>query len=163
MGFEQEAFDRLMQVTWGKRSRMQKEMLRGSKGEPFVVQELYVKGAMTPSQIAQAMGATTGRVSTLLVGLEKKGQIVREPAPEDRRSVHVRLTKAGEERAHRQRKDMREAICWIFSQMGERRTREFIDLTAEFTTYMTLCMPGKYPPTPEQVKQAFSGNAQEGA
>ena len=71
MGFEQEAFDRLVQTTWGKRSQMQREMSRGVKGEPFVVQELYIKGAMTPSQIAQAMRATTGRVSTLLAGLEK--------------------------------------------------------------------------------------------
>ena len=163
MGFEQEAFDRLMRVTWGKRSQMQREMLRGGKGEPFVVHKLYAKGAMTPSQIASAMHATTGRVSTLLAGLEKKGQIVREPDPEDRRSVHVRLTESGEERAQRQHEDMREAICWIFSQMGERRTREFIDLTTEFTTYMTLCMPGKPRPTPEQVAEAFSENAQEDA
>jgi len=163
LGFEQEAFEQLVHVTWDKRSRMQREMLRGAKGEPFVVQQLYIKGPMTPSQIAQAMGATTGRVSTLLAGLEKKGQIVREPDPDDRRSVHVRLTESGEERAHRQREDMREAVCWIFSQMGERRTREFIDLTAEFTTYMTLCMPGKPRPTPEQVAEAFSGNTQEEA
>ena len=163
MGFEQEAFEQLVHVTWGKRSRMQREMLRGAKGEPFVVQQLYIKGPMTPSQIAQAMGATTGRVSTLLAGLEKKGQIVREPDPDDRRSVHVRLIESGEERTHRQREDMREAVCWIFSQMGERRTREFIDLTAEFTTYMTLCMPGKPRPTPEQVAEAFSGNTQEEA
>ena len=152
MGFEQEAFDRLVQTTWGKRSQMQQEMSRGVKGEPFVVQELYIKGAMTPSQIAQAMRATTGRVSTLLAGLEKKG-----------RSVHVKLTKTGEERAHKQREDMREAICWIFSQMGERRTREFIDLTDEFTTYMTLCMPGKSRPTPEQVKQAFDKAGEPGS
>ena len=154
MGFEQEAFDRLVQTTWGKRSQMQQEMSRGVKGEPFVVQELYIKGAMR---------ATTGRVSTLLAGLEKKGQIVREPDPEDRRSVHVKLTKTGEERAHKQREDMREAICWIFSQMGERRTREFIDLTDEFTTYMTLCMPGKSRPTPEQVKQAFDKAGEPGS
>ncbi len=44
--------------------------------------------------------------------------------------------------------------------MGERRTREFIDLTNEFTTYMTLCMPGKPRPTAEQVKQAFADAAE---
>lgn len=163
MGFEQEAFEQLMHATWGKRSQMQREISRGVKGEPFVVQTLYTRGPMTPSQIAQAMGATTGRVSTLLAGLEKKGQIVREPDPDDRRSVHVRLAETGKERARRQREDMRDAICWIFSQMGERRTREFIDLTTEFTTYMTLCMPGKPRPTPEQVAEAFSGNTQEEA
>lgn len=50
--------------------------------------------------------------------------------------MHVNLTEAGRERAERQRESMREAICWIFSQMGERRAREFVELTEEFTTYM---------------------------
>ena len=155
MGFEEELFHELATNTWDKRSRMQQEMVKGAKGEPFAVQELYRKGPLTPSQLASSMKTTTGRVSTLLSALEKKGQITRESDPDDRRVVHVNLTKAGRERAERQRESMREAICWIFSQMGERRTREFIDLTDEFTTYMTLCMPGKSRPTPEQVKQAF--------
>lgn len=77
--------------------------------------------------------------------------------------VHVNLTEAGRERAERQRESMREAICWIFSQMGERRAREFVELTEEFTTYMSLCMPGKPRPTADEVKAAFSGNAQEDA
>jgi len=47
--------------------------------------------------------------------------------------------------------------------VGERRAREFVDLTEEFTTYMSLCMPGKPRPTADEVKAAFSGNAQEDA
>ncbi|NMN02420.1 MarR family winged helix-turn-helix transcriptional regulator [Bifidobacterium panos] len=156
MGFEREMFDELMSNIWDKRSRMQQEISRGTKGEPFVVQELSRKGPQTPSQLAQAMKATTGRISTLLSVLEKKGQIVREADPADRRIVHVSLTQAGERRARKQRDEMREAVCWIFSQMGERRTREFVDLSIEFTTYMSLCMPGKPRPTPEEVRAAFA-------
>lgn len=155
MGYEQEAFRKLMSNIWGKKSRMQEEMSKGAKGEPFIVQELSRKGPQTPTQLAVAMRATTGRVSTLLSALEKKGQITREIDPNDRRIVHVSLTEAGERRAEKQREDMREAVCWIFSQMGERRTREFVDLAVEFTTYMSLCMPGKSRPTPEQVRQAL--------
>ena len=155
MGYEQEAFRKLMSNIWGKKSRMQEEMSKGAKGEPFIVQELSRKGPQTPTQLAAAMRATTGRVSTLLSALEKKGQITREIDPNDRRIVHVSLTEAGERRAEKQREYMREAVCWIFSQMGERRTREFVDLAVEFTTYMSLCMPGKSRPTPEQVRQAF--------
>ena len=136
MGFEEELFHELATNTWDKRSRMQQEMVKGAKGEP---------------------------VSTLLSALEKKGQITRESDPDDRRVVHVNLTEAGRERAERQRESMREAICWIFSQMGERRAREFVELTEEFTTYMSLCMPGKPRPTADEVKAAFSGNAQEDA
>ena len=156
MGFEEELFHELATNTWDKRSRMQQEMVKGAKGEPFAEQELY-------RQLASSMKTTTGRVSTLLSALEKKGQITRESDPDDRRVVHVNLTEAGRERAERQRESMREAICWIFSQMGERRAREFVELTEEFTTYMSLCMPGKPRPTADEVKAAFSGNAQEDA
>lgn len=156
MGFEQESCDKLMKAMWGKRSQMQQAMSRDSKGEPFIIRELAVKGTQTPTQLAAALKATSGRVSTLLAALEKKGQIRREIDPKDRRIVHVNLTEAGHERAERQREDMREAVCWIFSQMGERRTREFVDLTEEFVTYMSLCIPGRPRPTAEEVKQAFA-------
>ena len=138
MGFEEELFHELATNTWDKRSRMQQEMVKGVKGEPFAVQELYRKGPLTPSQLASSMKTTTGRVSTLLSALEKKGQITRESDPDDRRVVHVNLTEAGRERAERQRESMREAICWIFSQMGERRTREFVDLVSEFTIHVAV-------------------------
>ena len=111
MGFEEELFHELATNTWDKRSRMQQEMVKGVKGEPFAVQELYRKGPLTPSQLASSMKTTTGRVSTLLSALEKKGQITRESDPDDRRVVHVNLTEAGRERAERQRESMREAIC----------------------------------------------------
>ena len=106
MGFEEELFHELATNTWDKRSRMQQEMVKGAKGEPFAVQELYRKGPLTPSQLASSMKTTTGRVSTLLSALEKKGQITRESDPDDRRVVHVNLTEAGRERAERQRESM---------------------------------------------------------
>ena len=88
MGFEEELFHELATNTWDKRSRMQQEMVKGAKGEPFAVQELYRKGPLTPSQLASSMKTTTGRVSTLLSALEKKGQITRESDPDDRRGIH---------------------------------------------------------------------------
>lgn len=55
----------------------------------------------------------------------------------------MNLTDSGREQSHRMIEEMRSAICWIFSQMGERRTREFVDLVSEFTTYMSICHPGR--------------------
>ena len=95
MGFEEELVHELATNTWDKRSRMQQEMAKGAKGEPFAVQELYRKGPLTPSQLASSMKTTTGRVSTLLSALEKKGQITRESDPDDRRALHIQLTDAG--------------------------------------------------------------------
>lgn len=156
MGFERESFDRLMKAVWGKKSQMQQAMSRDSKGEPFIIRELEFRGAQTPSQLAAALKVTSGRISTLLAALEKKGLIEREVDPNDRRIVHVNLTEQGRAKAKQQREDMYDAICWVFSQMGERRTREFVDLTEEFATYMTICIPGRPRPTTEEVKRAFA-------
>lgn len=99
MGFERESFDKLMKVVWGKKSQMQQAMSRDSKGEPFIIRELEFKGAQTPSQLATALKVTSGRISTLLAALEKKGLIEREVDPNDRRIVHVNLTEQGRAKA----------------------------------------------------------------
>lgn len=159
MGFEDEAVHELWTTVWGHRSAMQREMVRGAHGEAFAIRQLAHIGTMTPSQLADAMHATSGRVSTLLASMEKKGLVTREVDPDDRRVVRVSLTEAGRERGRRDMREMRDAVCWIFSQMGERRTREFLDLTGEFMTYMSICRPGKPRPTPDEVRAAFDERA----
>lgn len=85
----------------------------------------------------------------------EKGWVTRDIDSKDRRIIRVNLTDSGREQSHRMIEEMRSAICWIFSQMGERRTREFVDLVSEFTTYMSICHPGRPRPTAEQVREAF--------
>ena len=99
--------------------------------------------------------ASSGRISTVLSSLEKKGWVTRDIDSKDRRIIRVNLTDSGREQSHRMIEEMRSAICWIFSQMGERRTREFVDLVSEFTIYMSICHPGRPRPTAEQVREAF--------
>lgn len=162
MGFEEELFHELATNTWNKRSRMQQEMVKGAKGEPFAVQELYRKGPLTPSQLASSMKTTTGRVSTLLSALEKKA---------DHTRIRPRRSPCGAREPHRSRQGTRRTAARKHARGdlldlladGERRAREFVELTEEFTTYMSLCMPGKPRPTADEVKAAFSGNAQEDA
>ena len=146
MGFEQEAVSELYASVWGNRSTMQREFTRGAHGEQFVLRELSMK-----------LQASSGRISTVLSSLEKKGWVTRDIDSKDRRIIRVNLTDSGREQSHRMIEEMRSAICWIFSQMGERRTREFVDLVSEFTTYMSICHPGRPRPTAEQVREAFVG------
>ena len=147
MGFEREALSELYASVWGNRSKMQKEFVRGVHGEPFILHELALRGTMTPSQLASPQCLPLWR---------KKGLITRDIDPDDRRVIRVNLTDAGRERSKCDLEEMRSAICWIFSQMGERRTREFVDLLSEFSTYMAICHPGAPRPTPDEVRAAFA-------
>lgn len=52
---------------------------------------LDMLGTSTPGKLAECMGLTTGGVTVMLDRLEKAGCVKREPNPDDRRSVLVRV------------------------------------------------------------------------
>ena len=52
---------------------------------------LELLGPVTPGRLAECTGLTTGGVTVMLDRLEKAGFVKREPNPDDRRSVLVRV------------------------------------------------------------------------
>src|SRR6266567_4211222 len=61
---------------------------------------LDLLGTSTPKKLAEFMGLTTGGVTVMLDRLEKAGCIKREPNPDDRRSVLVRVNAKKMEKIH---------------------------------------------------------------
>jgi MarR family transcriptional regulator, organic hydroperoxide resistance regulator len=53
---------------------------------------LDLLGTCTPGKLAEGMGLTTGGVTVMLDRLERAGYIKREPNPDDRRSLLVRVS-----------------------------------------------------------------------
>ncbi len=53
---------------------------------------LELVGTCTPGKMTEGMGLTTGGVTVMLDRLEKAGYVKREPNPDDRRSVLVRVS-----------------------------------------------------------------------
>lgn len=60
---------------------------------------------LTPKQLSERLGITTGSTTGATDALQKAGFLAREPHPDDRRSVVLNLTPAG-----------RHAIAWILDQ-----------------------------------------------
>jgi DNA-binding MarR family transcriptional regulator len=52
---------------------------------------LELAGPTTPGELARSTGLTTGGVTVMLDRLEKAGYLKREPNPDDRRSLLVRI------------------------------------------------------------------------
>lgn len=68
------------------------------QGEFDVIATLRRSGdpyALTPTQLHEGLMLSSGAMTSRLDRLERKGLIERTPAPNDRRSVLVRLTPAG--------------------------------------------------------------------
>lgn len=159
-GFEQEALRSLRDSMHHQKSAMSHELDRSNRGGPLMLHHLLRHGTATPTMLAGALHASSGRVSALLGSLEKKGLITRRIDPKDRRNILVSLTDEGLKQARSERDEISSATCWVFSQMGERRTREFVDLVEEFMTYMSVCKPGEPRPSADEVRQAFEQREQ---
>ncbi len=61
--------------------------------------ELSQPGGLTPGELGERLSLTSGSVTALLDRLERLGWAAREPHPEDRRKIVVRLTAAADEAA----------------------------------------------------------------
>jgi DNA-binding MarR family transcriptional regulator len=70
------------------------EHFRISRTDLRVIDNLRSSGPLTPSQLARAVGLTSGGLSIALERLERIGYIRRSQHPRDRRSVVVETTDA---------------------------------------------------------------------
>jgi DNA-binding MarR family transcriptional regulator len=102
--------------------------------EVMALAHLSMVGEMGPSELSQRLRMTTGAMTALLDRLAARGHIVREPHPDDRRRVVVRLTPHARVEALAQVRPMSDEIRSLGERLSpdERRTvGHFIDeLTA---------------------------------
>lgn len=130
--YAQEAFEELSQLVMKHRGMIPDQVDRSMRGEAVILRVLEQSGSLTPSQLSQLVGLSSGRVSSLLKSLEEKGLVRRSGDEQDRRNVHVVITESGSQRNQVAHSMMQEDICWIFEQMGKAQTQEFIRLCSFF-------------------------------
>ena len=63
--------------------------------EFYVLEVLHLKGSQTIQQIAANILVSSGSMTYVIDKLEKRGIIVRNPCPKDRRVIHIELTPEG--------------------------------------------------------------------
>ena len=78
-----------------------------SQAEAHVLADLHEEGACTVARLLQSFGHKPSTLTSILNRLEKKGLIVREPSPGDRRSFVVRPTPRGKALA----RQVHRALC----------------------------------------------------
>jgi DNA-binding MarR family transcriptional regulator len=74
--------------------------------EADALAHLARSGGMTPSQLGELLGMTSGGVTALTQRLERAGHISREPHPRDKRSSVLKATPEMIERAQDQYRDL---------------------------------------------------------
>lgn len=137
MGFAEDAVSEMFSLTMNDRGKSFDKMNRGSRGERPALHILAASNVpLTPGRISDDLGVSPGRVSAILDRLEKKGLIVRETDPANRRNVLVSVTKLGRETDEAMFREIRDRFVRVFERMGEEHTRQFLDRCKEFVDCM---------------------------
>lgn len=84
-------------------------------------------------ELAKRLGLTTARIASTLKTLEKKGYILREADPSDRRIVNVSITKEGTAYICAKREESSLYFDSLFERMGEEDSREFLRIIEKIT------------------------------
>ena len=82
--------------------------------------------------IGEYLRVSKAAVSQMLGALEKRGLITREPDPDNRRTIIVRLTEKGNEMICDFEREFDSYLAMLIDRFGEKDTREIIRLIYKF-------------------------------
>ncbi len=129
-----DALEKLVSHGGSKSGRVIDKLTRSSKGEIFILKYLYEKDTtVLPSELSEAMGSSTARISAALKSLESKGLVCREIDPSDRRNILVSITQAGHDRIVEMIHRKHRYLSAILTEMGLENARQFVCLATLFT------------------------------
>lgn len=87
-----------------------------------------VSGPRTPAELADAAGVTRATMTGLIDTLERDGLVKREPDPDDRRMMSVRLTAKGEKFLQEFLPGHFKAIAELMAPLTEAERKTFVNL-----------------------------------
>lgn len=116
----------------------QKKLSKAFGGGTYILQLLYFKKEISPTEISEKMNISTARVATALNLLEEKQLIVREIDQLDRRRITVKLTEEGNLQAKTIIDNILDKSADIFRQLGEEETNNLMRIIKKISKIMQI-------------------------
>ncbi len=104
-------------------------------------------GPRTPAELADAAGVTRATMTGLVDTLERDGFVKREPDPDDRRMMSVRLTPAGERFMGDYLPKHFQAIAALMSPLSEAERKTLVRLLSKVQQHAATLNAAKKEPT----------------
>ena len=93
-----------------------------------MIWQLHRHGAATQQQLARTIGVTARNITALVDGLAEAGFVRRDPHPDDRRAVQVRLTDDGRTVTDRLTADYEGAAARLFAGLPAEQVQQFLTM-----------------------------------
>lgn len=124
-------------------------MLLWQSGQPRpaspVAPDVCVPGPRTPAELADAAGVTRATMTGLIDTLERDGFVKREPDPDDRRQMSVRLTPRAEKFLHAFLPGHFKAIAALMSLLSEPERKTLVRLLGKIQQQAAELNPRRDP------------------
>ena len=111
----------------------------GNKKNAIILESLRGENAVLTCLLhneEEKLSLVPGRMTDILKTLEKKGMIRREPDPEDRRRVLVRITPKGIRDVTERREKVRTQYSGLYQALGLYDTVKLIELLKKMNRYI---------------------------
>ena len=99
-----------------------------SRARATVIWQLRRQGPTTQQQLARTIGVTARNITALVDGLAEAGFVRRDPHPDDRRAVLVRLTDDGLAVTDRLTADYESAAARLFTGLPAEQVQQFLTM-----------------------------------
>ncbi|HHV11969.1 MAG TPA: winged helix-turn-helix transcriptional regulator [Clostridiales bacterium] len=110
-------------------------------GEIGILVHLYKKKdheSFSSGELSNALRLSTGRTSSALKSLEKKGYIKRQGDPNDNRRVTVSITPEGRAYADNGYNEILKETEWLLQSLGEKDAEEYVRITKRILALIDL-------------------------
>ncbi len=120
----------LMEASRAVQDKVRADVAKWNLGitEFYVLEVLYLKGSQTIQQIAGSILVSSGSMTYVIDKLEKRGIIIRNPCPKDRRVIHIELTPEGRSLMEEIMLEHREALENIFKVLEPQEAEVLVNL-----------------------------------
>ena len=102
-------------------------------------------GPRTPAELAEAAGVTRATMTGLIDTLERDGFVKREPDPDDRRMMSVRLTAAGERFLRGFLPSHFQAVASLMSPLSEAERKTLVRLLGKLQQHAAALNAAPHP------------------
>ena len=132
--YGEQLYNVLFEIIGNKKNAIILESLRGENAVLTCL--LHNEEELHPGELAEKLSLVPGRMTDILKTLEKKGMIRREPDPDDRRRVLVKITPKGIRDVTERREKVRTQYSGLYQALGLYDTVKLIELLKKLNRYI---------------------------
>ena len=139
INYGEELYNVLFQIIGNKKNAIILESLRGENAVLTCLlhnEEDLHPSELHPSELSEKLSLVPGRMADILKTLEKKGMIRREPDPDDKRRVLVKITPKGIRDVTERREKVRSQYSGLYQALGLYDTVKLIELLKKMNRFI---------------------------